>query len=165
MPGGLDGVVHVAAAVTFAEVFAAEVDGLVRLAYLLTDSNSVAEEIVQESFIGLYRQWDTVRNPGGYVRTAVVNRAHNHLRDRKRADVGVRRMVERSERDLEVPDIGGVLLSALADLPERQRIAVVLRYWGDWPEHEIAAALGCRPGTVKSLVSRALDELRKVVPL
>jgi RNA polymerase sigma-70 factor (sigma-E family) len=147
----------------FAALFAAEVDRLVRLAYLLTDSNPVAEEIVQESFIGLYRQWDTVREPLGYVRTAVVNRARNHRRDRVRADMGAARLVERGEHELAIPDPGDALLHALAALPERQRTAVVLRYWGDWTEQEIATALDCRPGTVKSLVSRALDELRKVV--
>jgi RNA polymerase sigma-70 factor (sigma-E family) len=148
----------------FAGFFEAEVDRLVRLAYLLTDSNTVAEEIVQEAFIGLYRQWDTVREPLGYLRTAVVNRARNHRRDRVRADLGAARLVERSERDLAIADPGGALFHALAALPERQRTAVVLRYWGDWTEQEIATALDCRPGTVKSLVSRALDELRKVVP-
>jgi RNA polymerase sigma factor (sigma-70 family) len=153
-----------ALAVGFAELFAAEADRLVRLAYLLTDSNPVAEEIVQESFIGLYRQWDAVREPLGYVRIAVVNRARNHRRNQARADKGIARLVDRAPHDLDIPDPGGALLNALAALPERQRVAVVLRYWGDWTEREIAASLGCRPGTVKSLVSRALDELRKVVP-
>jgi DNA-directed RNA polymerase specialized sigma24 family protein len=147
----------------FADLFATEADRLVRLAYLLTDSNPVAEEIVQESFIGLYRQWDTVREPLGYVRTSVVNRARNHRRNQARADKGMVRLVDRGQHDLNIPDPGGALLNALSALPERQRVAVVLRYWGDWSESEIARSLDCRPGTVKSLVSRALDELRKVV--
>jgi RNA polymerase sigma factor (sigma-70 family) len=93
-----------------------------------------------------------------------VNRARNHRRNQARADKGIARLVDRAPHDLDIPDPGGALLNALAALPERQRVAVVLRYWGDWTEREIAASLGCRPGTVKSLVSRALDELRKVVP-
>lgn len=149
---------------SFVALFEAEVDKLVRLAYLLTDSNAIAEEVVQESFIGLFRRWDTVRDPHGYVKTAVVNRARNHLRDRGRAEVGTRRLVARPAPDIEVADPGDVLLHALEALPERQRTAVVLRYWGDWSEADIASALEVRPGTVKSLISRALDELRKVVP-
>jgi DNA-directed RNA polymerase specialized sigma24 family protein len=118
---------------------------------------------VQDAFIGLYQQWGRVRNPGGYVRTAVVNRARNHVRDHQRAARGAGHFVERPH-DLAVADPGGDLSRALSALPERQRTAVILRYWGDWSEREIAESLDCRPGTVKSLVARALDELRKVVP-
>ena len=56
------------------------------------------------------------------------------------------------------------MADAIAALPYRQRVAIVLRFWHDCTEAEIAAALGCRPGTVGSLIHRALAELRKVMP-
>jgi RNA polymerase sigma-70 factor (sigma-E family) len=145
----------------FEDVFHAARDRLVRLAYLLTDSLPTAEEVVQDAFIGLLRAWDSVHEPHGYLRVAVVNGARNHLRRREVARRGMPKLVDRSVVVVDPADADGAVLAALVRLPERQRTAVVLRYWGDWPEAEIATALGCRPGTVKSLLSRALNELRK----
>jgi RNA polymerase sigma factor (sigma-70 family) len=68
---------------------------------------------------------------------------------------------ERVRRAVDVAD--GELLELIGDLPYRQRVVIVARYWGGWSEQEIAGALGCRPGTVKSLASRALNRLRTEV--
>jgi RNA polymerase sigma-70 factor (sigma-E family) len=145
----------------FETVFHESRDRLVRLAYLITDSLPTAEEVVQDAFVGLLRAWDSVYEPNGYLRVAVVNGARNHLRRREVARRGITKLVDRSLVVIDPADADGSVLAALARLPERPRTAVVLRYWGDWPEAEIATALGCRPGTVKSLLSRALAELRK----
>lgn len=136
-------------------LYAVEWPKLVRVAYLLTDSRPTAEEIVQDAFVRLQESTAAIRNPGGYLHTTVVNRCRDHHRHR-----GV---VERSPRQrAEVSvDAHDELFDALADLPWRQHAALVLRFHLDLPEREIAAALGCRPSTVRSLTRRGLATLRK----
>lgn len=136
-----------------------------RLAYLLTGDRGLAEDLVQDAFVkaagrlGHLRQADAF---SPYLRRTIVNLAKNHFRHRA---------VERAylaRRSREVP--GDVVESlavnhetmrrALLSLPARQRAAVVLRFYEDLPEDEIAQILRCRPGTVRSLVSRAVATLK-----
>lgn len=128
---------------------------LVRVAYLLTDSRSDAEEIAQDAFVRLQSTSSAVRNPGGYLHATVVNAC----RDRHRH----RGVVERAPRDRPEPSIDDhdELFDALSALPFRQHAALVLRFHLDLPEHEIAKALDCRPSTVRSLTRRGLTALRK----
>lgn len=132
---------------------------MVRLAHVITGSNAVAEDVVQEAFVDLRRHWDGVANPGGYLRTSVINRARAHLR---------RRGVERRHSaagpeprgltgDPEVDDTW----AAVCRLPPRQRAVLALRFYEDLAYEEIAAVLGCRLGTVKSALHRGLARLRK----
>jgi RNA polymerase sigma-70 factor (sigma-E family) len=144
---------------SFDDVFAQQSVSLVRLATLLTGSFAIAEEVVQEAFVGLLRRWDTVDAPTMYLRTAVVNGCHSHGR---RISVA-RRHAPRFEPPLVASTEPDIMQDAIAHLPLRQRTAVVLRYWLDLSEHDIAEHLGCRPGTVKSLLSRALANLREEV--
>jgi len=130
---------------------------MVRLAYLLTGSNEIAEELVQDAFVQVHRRWAQAREPAAYLRVAVVNNCRSHHR---------RRFLERARRPRprsEVLDAPDELWDALGRLVHRQRVALVLKFYEDLSETEIAEALGVRPGTVKSLVHRGLAELRKVV--
>jgi RNA polymerase sigma-70 factor (sigma-E family) len=132
---------------------------MVRVAFLLTGSTEEAEEIVQEAFVKIRNRIDRVDNPAAYLRTTVVNGCRNRHR---------RILVERRHArptDGMSHDHVDELSDALAGLPLRQRTAIVLRYYAGMTEAEIAGALGCRPGTVKSLCHRALAELRKVIEL
>jgi RNA polymerase sigma-70 factor (sigma-E family) len=139
-------------------VFAREHERLVRVAYLLTGSSAVAEDLVQDAFVGLHRHWDGVRQPSAYLRVAVVNACRAHHR---------RNLRERSYFPELVTDTvvaeTPVVLDALAELPYRQRAALVLRFYEDRTDSEIAQALGCRPATVRSLVHRGLATLKKVI--
>ncbi len=131
----------------------------VRLATVLTSDRAVAEEIVQDAFLALSRQWDTVDAPAGYLRTAVVNGCRDHHRRlgvRRRLAPPPPRMVE------EAPELDE-LWAVLARLPERRRAALVLRYYEDLAVDEIARLLRCRPGTVSSLLHRGLADLREVL--
>jgi RNA polymerase sigma-70 factor (sigma-E family) len=137
---------------------------MVRLAHLLTGSNAVAEELVQDAFVRVGRRWDSITGePAPYLRTAVVNACRSHLR----RVVAERRATARhgtGSREGQAADAPGrELLDALARLPYRQRAAVVLRFYDDRSEAEIADILGCRPGTVKSSISRGLAALREVI--
>lgn len=129
----------------------------VRLAYLLTGQPAVAEEIVQDAFIASQRSWDGVRDPAPYVRAAVTNRCYSW---------GRRLKLER-ERQPAPPDPAELgadeMWDALQELNERQRVAIVLRYYADLPDKEIAAVLGCRVPTVRTAIHRGLKALRKVI--
>jgi RNA polymerase sigma factor (sigma-70 family) len=138
-----------------------EYGGAVRLAALLTGSQSAAEDIVQDAMSAVYRAFESLSVPEAYLRRAVVNGARSWLRDeRRRRDKASRLGWERVAADGVDRDV----MEAIGRLPYRQQVVVVARYWGGWSEAEIAAALGCRQGTVKSLAARAIARLRKELP-
>lgn len=144
---------------TFAAFYGREYDRAVRLAWLLTGSLAAAEDVVQDAMTGVYRAFDRLESPEAYLHKAVVNRARSRGRaERRHQETGTP-----MEEEVRLDPGDAELLKMVARLPHRQRVVIVARYWGDWSEQEIARALGCRPGTVKSLASRALDRLRTEV--
>lgn len=139
------------------ELYQARYAGLVRLAYLLTGSPTVAEELVQDAFISVHRSWDRVREPAAYLRTAVVNAVRSWGR---RAQLENVRRPPHQPPAFQEPD---ELWDALGTLSPRQRAAIVLRFYEDLPDHEIATLLQCRPATVRTAVHRGLAALRKEI--
>jgi RNA polymerase sigma-70 factor (sigma-E family) len=150
------------AAPEVAALYAEHALGLVRLAVLLVGDRASAEDIVQDAFLGLYRRWDRLTDtsaPLAYVRTSVVNGCRTALRRRSRArQVGnlAEPPAESAEAVALLSEEQRAVAGALRRLPERQREALVLRYYLDLSEAEIAAAMGISRGTVKSATSRAL---------
>jgi RNA polymerase sigma factor (sigma-70 family) len=141
----------------FADFYRAQYPGAVRLAHALTGSPEAAEDVAQDAFSRVLGRIDELESPGGYLRTTVVNLCRDrHRRLRRDRRTGPSAPVSLS---LDASEMIDVLLA----LPYRQRAVLVLRYWGDFSEIEIAQALGCRPGTVKTLASRALARLRKEI--
>jgi DNA-directed RNA polymerase specialized sigma24 family protein len=143
----------------FVEFYRREYPGALRLASLLTGSPVVGEDLTQDAFLAVARRFSQLRSPSSYLRTVIVNRARRAHRDRlirgrRLALLGV------AGDSYLPPDTVGVV-ELVAALPFRQRVVVVGRYWAGWSEAEIAGVLGCRPGTVKSLGSRALARLKK----
>jgi RNA polymerase sigma factor (sigma-70 family) len=132
---------------------------MVRLAFLLVGHVDVAEELVQDAFLRVRGAAGRVEYPVAYLRRAVVNACHNHHRHRA---VERRRASSLAIEDKVWPELDH-LADALTRLPDRQRAVLVLRYYAGWSEAEIADALGCRPGTVKSLAARGLAALRDMV--
>jgi RNA polymerase sigma-70 factor (sigma-E family) len=136
--------------------------GICKLASLLTGNALDGQEIAQDAFAKWYARRITVDNPEAYLRTTVVNMCRGRLRR-----LGVSRkfapQVEREAANRGAVDQPDLLADVIAKLPDRQRAAVILRYYEGRSEREIAQILQCRPGTVKSLLSRALHELRRVV--
>ena len=142
----------------FSDFYRSEYPGMVRLAASLTGDLDRAEDVVQDAFARMHGRFPTLDRPGGYLRTAVVNLCKDQHR---------RRGLEHREA-LRPPSVtlsldAAEMIDQLMRLPFKQRAVLVLRYWGDWTEAEIAHAVGCRPGSVKSHASRGLAALRKEI--
>jgi RNA polymerase sigma-70 factor (sigma-E family) len=147
----------------FLEFFAAEFWPLRRVGFLLTGDWGEAEELAQEAMARTFAAWPRVRgydHPAAFARRVLLNRHRSLLR---RALVEARHLLASRPEEHHQPDFGGddlVLWQALRRLPARQRTAIVLRYYLDLPEAEVARQLGVPVGTAKSLVHRGLARLR-----
>ncbi|SHK52346.1 RNA polymerase sigma-70 factor, sigma-E family [Pseudonocardia thermophila] len=142
---------------------------LIRLAVLLGADD--AEDIVSEAFYHLYRRWRRLRSTDAalaYLRSVVINRTRMRLRHLQVA----RRQLQRdsgespavsSEALALLRDDQRAVVAALASLPDRQREALVLRYWMELREREIADAMGISPGAVKTHVSRGMAALTRAM--
>jgi RNA polymerase sigma-70 factor (sigma-E family) len=149
------------------------VDGLLRSAYLIVWNFEEAEDLVQECLLRIARRWPRVHrmeHPRAYARKILVNLALDESRRRSRHRAELVRSgphpVDDGEDDAAVRMLGWVedstdLSRALAQLAPRQRVALVLRYFDDLPEAQVAEVMGCSVGTVKSTTSRALQRLRE----
>jgi RNA polymerase sigma-70 factor (sigma-E family) len=144
---------------TFEEVYRATYERMTRVAFMMTGSDEAAEDIVQEAFVGLFARFDRLDDPVPYLRRSVVNGCLERGRRRSVAQRLDHLTATVSVASLEIDE----MWSALKRLAPRRRAAVVLRYYADLPLAEIAQILGCKTGTVKSMLSRAMAELREVV--
>jgi RNA polymerase sigma-70 factor (sigma-E family) len=130
---------------------------MVRVATLLVRSSDVALDLVQDCFVRIHARWDRIDDPPAYLRRSVANACHSHHRRERR--LRALRLRPADPVELGADELG----DALAALPDRQRQAVVLRFYAGLPDADIAAALGCRVGTVASLIHRGLAALREVL--
>jgi RNA polymerase sigma-70 factor (sigma-E family) len=161
--------VHSAGPLTLEDLYRQHRMRLVRLAVLLVDEPATAEDVVQEAFTGLYRNWGKLRDSAAavsYLRTAVVNGSRSVLRRRKTARdyVPPHAVNARSAESLAMLSTEHqAVVNALSKLPPRQREVLVLRYYGGLSESEISDAAGISKGTVKSTASRALEALQRAM--
>ena len=135
--------------------------GWQRLACLLTGNWHDAEDVVAASVVRLYKAWPrvaTADDPHAYAHRVVVNESNRWLRRSRR----VLPLTVLSRETAEIDDLAGreAMWEAIKALPTRQRAVVVLRYYLDWSERDIAVVLKCSPGTIKSQSSKALARLR-----
>ncbi len=148
---------------------------LLRSAYLITWDFAEAEDLVQECLFKVARRWPRVQKmerPVAYARTVLVHLAldEGKRRSQRRSELAPEAtgLLEAHHDDGAVRIFGRVemttdLLGVLRELPARQRAALVLRYFDDLSEAEVADVMGCSVGTVKSTTSRALGRLRREV--
>ena len=135
---------------------------LVHLAFWMTGNWQDAEDIVQDALAKTYVRWPGTEHPEAYVRRIVVNGCRRRFRLRRRETL----LAEPPDTPAAAAGVEEAaiarraLVAALASLPVRQRAVIVLRYCLDQPEADVAAALGCSVGTVKSQASKALARLR-----
>ncbi len=146
----------------FADFAADRIDALFRYAYMLTGNPHDAADLVQEAMVRLRSSWPRVQhkhNPESYVRTTIT-RLHISVWRRRRREHLAWEVPEQPQPAAE-PQLD--LWQELAKLPKRQRAVLVLRYYEDRSDAEIAEILGISPGTVRSQASRALGKLRNTV--
>jgi RNA polymerase sigma-70 factor (sigma-E family) len=146
------------------ELYRAHAPDALRLAFLLTGDRGLAEDLAQDAFVKVFGRFHDLRNRDAfwwYLRRTIVNLSRSHFR-RRRIE---RAWLERQHPDdtHTDPDVGERerLRVALLSLRPEQRAAIVLRYFEDLSEADTAQALGVAVGTVKSMVSRGMDRLRK----
>jgi RNA polymerase sigma-70 factor (sigma-E family) len=138
---------------------------LLRTAYLLTGNAQQAEELVQDTLVRLYPKWDRVEAadvPLAYVRRSLTNGYINQQRRASRREFAYEDVPERVDPYDPTNQLADRdhIWAGLRELSERQRAALVLRFFEDLSDEQTAAALGCRVGTVRSLISRGLAVLR-----
>jgi RNA polymerase sigma-70 factor (sigma-E family) len=152
---------------TLSELFFAHFAGLTRLAMCLVDDQPTAEDVVQDAYLSLYKRWGALRDPDKaltYLRSAVLNGARSQVRRRSRvrsartlhavpADHTSETYEQRADRD--------AVYAAVRDLPQRQREVMVLRYYEELSEAQIADTLGISTGSVKRHAYRALEALTR----
>ncbi|WP_307814252.1 SigE family RNA polymerase sigma factor [Nocardioides baculatus] len=152
----------------FSAYMAARQPALYRTAYLLAGDHASAEDLLQNAFAKLYLSWDKIRDHGaldGYVRRVMVNENNSLWRRAwKRREHSTDTMPETGAHDTYDDGMGGALWSYVQTLPPKQRAVIVLRYYEQLSEAEIADVLGISAGTVKSQASRALAGLRARAP-
>lgn len=150
----------------FREFAAARGPALSRSAYLLTGDHQLAEDLLQAALTRCVAHWDRIAdgNPEAYVRRAMINLRTSWWRKRRYA-IEVPITDDRAVADGADDVVRRLtMLAALARLPARQRAVIVLRYYEDRTEADIARLLGCSVGTVKSQASAALASLRRFAP-
>ena len=142
---------------------------LLRTAFLLTGDAHLAHDLLQTALVETWTRWSSIREDDAgpaYVRAVMTTTSVAWWRRKWRAEVPTMTLPDRPTADA----YGGVesrdeIGRALATLTPRQRAMVVLRFYEDLPEAEVAAILGCSVGTVKSTTSRALASLRAALPV
>jgi RNA polymerase sigma-70 factor (sigma-E family) len=150
-------------------LYSANYRSLVRLSVLLVRDLATAEEVVQDAFVAMHSAWRRLRDPEkalSYLRQSVVNRSRSVLRHR----AVVEKYAPKGLPDAPSAENGAItelerteVIKALAELPTRQREALVLRYYADLSEAEIANAMGISRGAVKSHTARGMAALRTVL--
>jgi RNA polymerase sigma-70 factor (sigma-E family) len=154
-------------------LYAAHAIGLIRLGFVILGDRGSAEDVVQDAFVGLYRNWDRLNDPAkalAYVRSSVLNGCRAALRTRARRDRRDRAAAldgwppfDSAEAAVLLSEEHREVLAAVRKLAGRQREALTLRYYLGLSTDEIAGVMGISTGTVKSAVSRAIAALGRTL--
>jgi len=144
----------------FASFYDDQFLSMVRLATMTIGQPDVARDIVQDAFVGLHDRWSVVEFPKAYVRRSVINGCRSRARRER-----IRRPLTRNTPGLDpgdrpVEQVVDEMTDVLAALSVRERAAIILKFYEQRSEAEIAEMIGCRPGSVGPMVSRALAKLR-----
>ena len=144
----------------FADFYESELPGQLRSATLILGSRAAAADVVHDAFVQVFQSWDEIEEPGPYLQRMVVNRCRDIQRHQRVVD----RKLPLLARD-EIPEIDVPLYDALSALPFNHRAAVVLRFYLQLTEAEIADHLDCARGSVGPWIRRGLDQLAKDIQL
>ena len=152
---------------SLSELYVAYAPDGIRLAFLLTGDRALAEDLVQDAFVRLVGRLRHLREPDAfwaYLRRTIVNLATSHFRHRQVERAYLVRLAAAPAADANDNDeLDATMHRVLLGLPQRQRAAIVLRFYEDLSDVQTAAVLGCSPGTVRSLTSRGMQTLREAL--
>lgn len=159
---------NAAQASRLADLYARHSPAIGRLAYLLTGDATLAEDLTQEAFVRAFGRFRDLRQPESfewYLRRTLVNLTRSHFRKQRtvRDHLARHPVYERIEPMTDRVSERDAMWRALKQLPPKQRTAVVLRFYEDLTDAQVAAAMGCPVGTAKSLIHRGLERLRPEV--
>jgi len=148
-----------------AELYAVHAPSASRLAYFLTGDPHAAEDLVQDAFVRIFARFGNLRAPDSfqaYLNRTLINLSRKHLRRRGMENHVLDRFRSSGADSFKETDLAerDEMFRALKALPHRQREALVLRFYADLPESQVAAAMGCSSSAVNSLVTRGLHALR-----
>lgn len=150
-----------------AELYVAHAPDGIRLAFLLTGDRALSEDLVQDAFARLVGRLRHLRDPnafGAYLRRTIVNLATSHFRHRRVERAYLEQLAATPPAVTNVNDeLDETMHRVLLGLPQRQRAAIVLRFYEDLSDVQAADVLRCSPGTVRSLVTRGMKTLREAV--
>ena len=152
---------------SLSELYVAYAPDGIRLAFLLTGDRALAEDLVQDAFVRLVGRLRHLREPNAfwtYLRRTIVNLAISHFRHGRVERAYLDRLAAAPAADTnDNGELDETMHRVLLGLPQRQRAAIVLRFYEDLSDVQTAAVLGCSPGTVRSLVSRGMKTLRETL--
>jgi RNA polymerase sigma-70 factor (sigma-E family) len=159
---------HVSPAAAVTELYAGHALGLIRLAHIMLGDRQAAEDVVQDAFLGLYRRWQYLRDPAkalGYLRSSVLNGCRSELRRRPTAewDGSHGPSATSAESAVLTAEERREIIHALRSLPHRQREVLVLRFYLDLPDDQIAVTMRISQSTVRSAAYRGLAALSRAV--
>lgn len=148
------------------ELYAAHAQGAVRLAYLLVGDHEVAQDIAQEAFLRAFGRFADMRKPASfpnYLKATIVNLTRKHFRRRGLERLYVERLRARPVQSVAPPSVEQreIVTQALLKVPQRQRAALVLHYYEDLSEYQVAELLGVSEQAARSLVARGRKTLRE----
>jgi RNA polymerase sigma factor (sigma-70 family) len=150
------------------ELYATHSQGAVRLAYLLVGDQEIAQDIAQEAFLRVFGRFADMRKPNSfptYLKATIVNLTRKHFKRRGLERLYVERLRARPAQSVAPPNFEqrDVVTQALLKVPERQRAALVLHYYEDLSEYEVADMLGVSEQAARSLVARGRRTLRELL--
>jgi RNA polymerase sigma-70 factor (sigma-E family) len=140
--------------------------GLTRFAYLVTGDRVGAEDVVQDVFMSMHRRFGSIlelENPHGYAQRSIINAHISWLRRRRPRELLIDEVPEQPVAARADSETNDEVWDAVSGLARKQRIVLVLRYYEGFSDREIAAMLGCREGTIRSLAARAFAQLRPLL--
>lgn len=149
-------------------LYEAQALGLIRMAYVTLGDLPSAEDVVQEAFCSLYRRWDRLKDTESalyYVRASVLNNCRSALRRQavRRREPAGEQLAASAEAEVLLGEEREEVVRAIARLPHRQREVMVLRFYSDLPDKQIARVMGIRQSTVRSTAHRALQALGRTL--
>ncbi|NNN22707.1 MAG: sigma-70 family RNA polymerase sigma factor [Acidimicrobiales bacterium] len=144
----------------FLHFYQSNIEAFIKLAFVIVQSVPVAQDIVQDAFISVNRRWVNIHSPLSYTRISIVNGCKKYLRRKRIEEIVLPRLAKREILEInQRSELEGIILT----LPSREKIAIVLRYYADMSEKEIAEAVGCSVNTVPGLIARGVEKLRRKI--